>query len=70
VGKAILRAGGFGDFANKKRVQVIRGGSGQPGGKQTFVLNMTEILEKGKTEKDIILQPDDSIIVPERTFNL
>jgi len=70
VGKAILRAGGFGDFANKKRVQVIRGATGQPAGKQTFLLNMIEILEKGKTEKDIILQPDDSIIVPERTFNL
>jgi len=69
VGKAILRAGGFGDFANRKKVQVIRGGA-QAGGKQTFILNMAEILEKGKTEKDIILQPDDSIIVPERTFNL
>jgi polysaccharide export outer membrane protein len=70
VGKAILRAGGFGDFANKKKVQVIRGATGQPAGKQTFMLNMVEILEKGKTEKDIVLQPDDSIIVPERTFNL
>jgi polysaccharide export outer membrane protein len=70
VGKAILRAGGFGDFANKKRVQVIRGAAGRPAGKQTFVLNMIEILEKGKTEKDIILEPDDSIIVPEKTFNL
>ena len=26
AGKAILRAGGFGDFANKKRVKVIRAG--------------------------------------------
>jgi polysaccharide export outer membrane protein len=70
VGKAILRAGGFGDFANKKKVQVIRPARADGGGKQTFILNMADILEKGKTEKDIILQPDDSIIVPERTFNL
>ena len=28
AGKAILRAGGFGDFANKKRVKVIRAGGG------------------------------------------
>ena len=70
VGKAILRAGGFGDFANKKHVKVIRAGnSSDAKGKQTFELNMVEILEEGKTEKDILLQPDDSIIVPARAFN-
>lgn len=67
AGKAILRAGGFADFANKKRVKVIRAGGAQ--GKQNFELNMTEILEQGKTEKDIVLQPDDSIIVPTRLIN-
>jgi len=67
AGKAILRAGGFADFANKKRVKVVRGAG--PDGKKNFELNMTEILEQGKTEKDIILQPDDSIIVPSRLIN-
>jgi protein involved in polysaccharide export with SLBB domain len=67
AGKAILRAGGFADFANRKRVKVVRGGG--PDGKKNFELNMTEILEQGKTEKDIILQPDDSIIVPSRLIN-
>lgn len=67
AGKAILRAGGFADFANKKRVKVVRGAG--PEGKKNFELNMTEILEQGKTEKDIILQPDDSIIVPSRLIN-
>jgi polysaccharide export outer membrane protein len=70
VGKAILRAGGFGDFANKKHVKVIRAGNGaEVKDKQTFELNMVEILEQGKTEKDILLQPDDSIIIPSRAFN-
>ena len=70
VGKAILRAGGFGDFANKKKVKVVRGGgAGGQGGKQTFELNMTEILEEGKTEKDIELQPDDFILVPSKLIN-
>ena len=71
AGKAILRAGGFGDFANKKKVRVIRAGgpTGDATGKQTFELNMVEILEDGKTEKDLLLQPDDFIIVPSRLIN-
>ncbi len=69
VGKAILRAGGFGDFANKKRVKVIRGSGADGPGKQSFELNLADILEKGLTEKDVVLQPDDSIIVPARLIN-
>jgi len=69
VGKAILRAGGFGDFANKKRVKVVRSGAAGGAAKQNFELNMVEILEKGKTEKDMVLQPDDFIIVPSRLIN-
>ena len=45
--------------------------SGKPGStdKQTFELNMVDILEEGKTEKDIVLQADDFIIVPARLVN-
>jgi len=69
AGKAILRAGGFGDFANKKRVKVVRGGGTEGGAKQSFELNMVDILEKGLTEKDVVLQPDDFVIVPSRLIN-
>jgi protein involved in polysaccharide export with SLBB domain len=69
AGKAILRAGGFGDFANKKKVKVVRGGATDGAAKQSFELNMVDILEKGKTEKDVVLQPDDFIIVPSRLIN-
>lgn len=69
VARAIVRAGGFGDFANKKKVKLIRGGGVDGSGKQTFELNMVEIFDDGKTEKDIVLQPDDVIMVPTRTFN-
>jgi protein involved in polysaccharide export with SLBB domain len=68
AGKALLRAGGFADFANKKKVKVVRGGP-QGSGRQTFEINMTEVLEEGKTEKDMVLQPDDFIIVPSRLIN-
>ena len=69
VGKAILRAGGFGDFANKKRVKVVRGGGKEGAAKQSFELNLVDILEKGQTEKDVVLQPDDFVIVPSRLIN-
>jgi polysaccharide export outer membrane protein len=68
AGKAVLRAGGFGDFANKKKVKVIRPGS-NGAAKQVFELNMVDILEDGQTEKDILLQSDDSVIVGSRLIN-
>jgi protein involved in polysaccharide export with SLBB domain len=68
AGKAILRAGGFGDFANKKKVKVIRAGA-NGAAKQVFELNMTEILDDGLTEKDVVLQSDDSVIVRSRLIN-
>ena len=69
AGNAILRAGGFGDFASKTKVKVVRAATGANGEKQTFNLNMEDILEKGKIEKDILLQPNDLIIVPTRLVN-
>jgi polysaccharide export outer membrane protein len=69
AGQAILKAGGLADFADKKKVQVVRSAVGAKGDKQTFNLNMEQILEEGKTEKDILLQPGDLIIVPSRLFN-
>ena len=70
AGKAILRAGGFGDFANKKKVKVVRNSKpGEGSEKQDILVNMEEVLEEGKTDKDVILQPDDFIIVPARLIN-
>lgn len=64
AGKAIARAGGFLDFANKKKVKLIR--TAADGQKQNTELNMVDILEEGKTELDVTLQADDFIIVPAR----
>jgi protein involved in polysaccharide export with SLBB domain len=66
AGKAILRAGGFGDFANKKEVKVVRK---TPNGNITLKVNMVEVLEKGKTDQDIPVEPEDFIIVPQRAVN-
>ena len=69
VGKAILRAGGFADFANKKKVKLVRAAGADGAPRLTMELNMVDILEKGAAEKDIVLQPDDFIIVPSRLIS-
>ena len=71
AGQAILRAGGFADFANQKKVKVIRSTTGADKSKQTQTINldMAQILSEGKTDKDIVLQPGDLIIVPSRLIN-
>ena len=48
---------------------MVRSGATDGAAKQSFELNMVDILEKGKTEKDVVLQPDDFIIVPSRLIN-
>lgn len=68
VSKAILRAGGIADFGDKKKVKLIRkniDGSGTT----TTLVNMVEILEKGRLDKDITVEPGDLIVVPERLIN-
>ena len=69
VGKAILRAGGFAEFANKKKVKLMRGSGSDSGARQTFELNMDQILEEGRTDKDMTVQPEDFIVVPSRLIN-
>jgi len=66
--QAIMRAGGLNDFADKKHVKVVRASVTSNGGKP-FDLDMEQILNEGKTEKDIVLQPGDLLIVPTRLIN-
>ena len=68
LSKAILRAGGFSDFADKHNVRVTRKAGGVGGADQTFKVDVAAILEKGKTEKDLPLEAGDFIYVSERTF--
>jgi polysaccharide biosynthesis/export protein len=64
VSKAIIRAGGFGDFANKRKVKVTR-----KNGKD-FTVDLKRVIEEGHTEEDVVLQPDDQIYVPQRLINM
>jgi polysaccharide export outer membrane protein len=66
LSKAIMRAGGFGDYADKHKVEVRRK-SAVPGGKdQVFTVDVSQILDKGRTDTDLPLEAGDVIYVPER----
>jgi polysaccharide export outer membrane protein len=68
ISKAILRAGGFGDFADKHAVRVTRKHGNSSASEQTFTIDVAQILEKGKTDTDLVLQPGDFIYIPERSI--
>jgi polysaccharide biosynthesis/export protein len=55
--QALVNAGGFRDFANKKKIEIIRG-------EQRLKFNWNEVVKGKKTEQNILLQPGDIIIVP------
>ncbi len=70
VSKAILLAGGFTKFADKKKVKLIRANSGGPEGERTLIVNVADILERGIRTNDPIVEVDDIIRVQERWFNI
>ena len=69
VTKAIIRAGGFAPYANKKNVKLIRSGKNGAATKP-IIVNCAEILEKGLWDKDVELHPEDIVQVPEKLINL
>jgi protein involved in polysaccharide export with SLBB domain len=67
LSKAILRAGGFTDFADRKSVRVTRKG-GAGGQDKVFTVDVAQILERGKSELDVVLEPGDFIYIPEKSI--
>lgn len=67
VSRAIVKAGGFSNFANKKSVKVTRERPGQQA--QVVVVDVGKILEKSRTDKDLVLNSGDIIFVPKRLVN-
>jgi protein involved in polysaccharide export with SLBB domain len=66
VSRAIIRAGGFADFANKRRVKLLRKNGDKT---ETIIVDLELVIKKGRTDKDPVVEPDDTIIVPERLIN-
>ena len=68
VSKAILRAGGFDQFANKHAVKLVRK-KPATGETETVIVDVAAVIDRGKTENDPLVNADDLIVVPRRIFN-
>jgi protein involved in polysaccharide export with SLBB domain len=66
VSKVILRAGGFGDFANQKKVKLVRTTGNTTVSK---IVNCVLVFKKGRVDLDLAVEPGDTIVVPERLIN-
>jgi polysaccharide export outer membrane protein len=55
--EALVNAGGFRDFANTKKITILRG-------TQTFKFNYKDVSKGKKMDQNIQLQPGDQIFVP------
>src|SRR5258706_1932105 len=66
LSKAILRAGGFSDFADRRNVRVTRKREGSASEDRTYNINVAEILDQGKRAADLPLEPGDLVYVPEK----
>jgi protein involved in polysaccharide export with SLBB domain len=67
LSKAILKAGGFADFANRRKIKLVR--QGADGASQTTIVDLDAVTVHGHLEKDPELQPDDTVIVPQKFVN-
>lgn len=63
VSRAILNAGGFIDFSDKRNVLLMRK---TDHGIEKHLINVQDILQKGKLNEDLVVQPGDQITVTER----
>jgi len=67
VSQAILMDGGLADFADKRKVKLVH--KKADGTTETKIVDLKEILEKGHAELDPVVQPEDTIVVPQRLIN-
>ncbi len=63
--EAISTAGGFTPIAAQDRARVLRNVNGQS---VTYTINTKEITSEGQKEKDMVLEPNDVIYVPQSFF--
>ena len=72
LSKAILRAGGFGEFANRRKVRVSRatpGGDPTAAAAKPIEVDVDDILKNGRADRDLKLEPGDLIFVPSKLIN-
>ena len=67
VSRAILMDGGLADFADRRRVKLMH--KKEDGSTETTVVDLVEVLDHGQSDKDPVVQPGDTINVPEKLIN-
>lgn len=66
LGQTILAAGGLADFADPRNVRIIRREGAET---RTIKVDLREVLNHGRIDKDVELMDGDFIIVDERLVN-
>lgn len=61
VVQLIAQAGGLQEYADSKNIVVLRK---QAGGQKYFKVNYNDIIKQRDLKQNILLQPDDTVIVP------
>ena len=69
VSKAILRAGGFTDFAKQDAVQITRQAGASGGASEVLKVDVRAVLRGGHRESDQLVRTGDVIYVPTRAIN-
>jgi len=64
--QAILQVGGFSDFANKRKVKLMRKSGSSS---QVKIIDVSAVIDQGRTDLDEALKPGDVIVVPARFLN-
>ncbi|MDX6766257.1 MAG: SLBB domain-containing protein [Candidatus Methylacidiphilales bacterium] len=69
--EAIIAAGGFQQFADERKVRVIRKKIGATNGKATeeLIVDVKAVLDEGKVAKDLELQAEDRVVVRAKLVN-
>lgn len=68
MSKVIIRCGGFAQFANSRKVKLVRKNSAT-GRTQTIIVNLHNVIEKGKLDDDVVVRDGDLVVIPEQFFN-
>ncbi|WP_165938566.1 XrtA/PEP-CTERM system exopolysaccharide export protein [Parafrankia sp. BMG5.11] len=64
---AMIAVGGLSEFAAGNRAKLIRFDK-QAGRQREYALRLGDLLKKGESEANVMLQPGDVIIIPESMF--
>jgi hypothetical protein len=64
--RGVALAGGFTDRAAPNRTRIIR--THRDGRQETLVVDLNEVMKRGRKDKDVTLTPNDVIVVTESFF--